>query len=332
MLASVLICTCNRAASLRQTLQSLAGVSIPPAMPSELIVVDNSSEDSTEEVVRSCALPNVPVRYIREPRRGKGYAYNRGVAAAQGQILVCTDDDVRLPRNWVEGMCAPILAGQTHAVQGGVRLAAHLERPWLTKELRWLLACTEGMDPDLPRWAVGANMAFSREVLAKVPGFDPELGAGALGAEEESLFFRQLVKAGYRVGTALDVVVEHHCDERRLLRSSFLNTARYGGRSLAYFEYHWEHATVPAPRRQLAKLLLKLGGYRLRSWRKLYREGTPDWEEVALVRRIYFCRQYLIERNRPRNYEKWGLVKLAHGMGTASPACRFQTKGGAASG
>jgi glycosyltransferase involved in cell wall biosynthesis len=309
---SVLICTYNRSTSLRQTLESLARVRVPETLRSELLVVDNSSTDSTEQVVRSIALPNMTARYLREPRRGKGYAYNTGIAAAQGDILICTDDDVRLPNNWIEGMCAPILSGRAHAVQGGVTLGSHLERPWLTKELRWLLACTDGLSAEPLKWAVGANLAFSKEVLAKVPGFDPELGTGALGAEEESLFFRQLVRAGYRVATALEVAVEHHCDEKRLTRSSFLNTARYGGRSLAYFEFHWQHVHLPSPRWQLAKLLLKLARYRVRAWREVYRKSIPTWDEIVLVKQIEFYRQYLIERKRPRNYEKYGLMKLSH--------------------
>jgi glycosyltransferase involved in cell wall biosynthesis len=319
VLASILICTYNRSASLRQTLQSLAAVSIPGTMPAELIVIDNGSTDATADTVRSCALPNLPIRYILEPRRGQCNARNTGIALAQGEILVWTDDDVRLPRNWLEGMCAPILSGKFDAVQGGVRLAPHLERPWLPKELRWMLGSTEGLGPDVPKWAIGANMAFAREILAKVPRFDPELGPGALGLEDDSLFMRQVKKAGYRVGTAFDVVAEHHCDEWRLGRRGFLSAARHGGRSMAYVEYHWEHVTVSVPRWQLAKQLLKLALYRLRHWRHLYQLGRPALQEIRLVRAIHFYRHYLHERKRARNYEKYGLVKFR--PGTSSNGC-----------
>ncbi len=306
MLVSIIICTRNRAAQLRQVLKSVASVTVPETLVAELIVVDNGSTDGTEEVVRTSALANMQVRYIREPLTGKGNAYNAGIAAAHGEILLFTDDDVRVPENWIEGMCTPILSGNAHFVQGGVRLAPNLARPWLTKQLCWSLACTEGMGD----WAVGANMAFSREVLSKVPRFDPELGPGALGFEDEVLFFRQLLQAGYRAVPALEVAVEHHCDESRLLRSSFLNTARAQGRSLAYCEFHWRHRSWSSPRWELAKSVVKLAAFRLRFWRELYQEGMPIREEVFLLTRIHLYRQYVIERKKPRKYEKLGLVKL----------------------
>src|SRR5258708_4953396 len=100
MLVSILICTRNHAASLRETLHSLAQVHLPETLSCELIVVDNGSTDDTAAVVRSSAFPQIPVRYLHEPRPGKGHAYNTGLAEARGNILLFTDDDVRLPRQW----------------------------------------------------------------------------------------------------------------------------------------------------------------------------------------------------------------------------------------
>lgn len=132
VVVSIIVCTCNRAKALRQTLVSFAELDTPPRIPKELIVVDNALTDDTAEVVASCNLTAIQVRYVHEPRRGKGYAYNRGTAEAQGEVLLFTDDDMRVPANWIAGMCEPVLSGQADAVAGGVKIAPHLERPWMT--------------------------------------------------------------------------------------------------------------------------------------------------------------------------------------------------------
>ena len=313
---SIIICTRNRAPHLRLTLESMARVGVPGVLPAELLVVDNASTDLTSEVVRSCRLPNMPVRYFHEPRSGKTHALNTGMAAARGDIFLFTDDDVRPPRDWIAGMCAPILSGRAHAVQGGMKIAPHLERPWMSPQHRGMLASTEAMDPRAPHTLVGGNMAFSREVLAKVPAFDPELGPGALGFGDDSLFAGQLQEAGFLTVGALDVEVEHHFEEFRLRRWSLLDNARKRGRSLSYLAHHWHHKAVPsrwALYRAAAATAFRLASLRARRWRDRHGEDGCSKEEMHLVRMASYYRQYLIERDRPRNYTERGLVKLSLG-------------------
>ena len=126
---SIIICTCNRSDDLRQTLDAIGRLTIPNGYQCDLTVVDNASADGTADMIKSFTLGNMPLRYLLEPRRGKGYAYNAGIAATSGDILLFTDDDVRPPDDWLLGMCGPILSGDADAVAGGLRLAPHLHRP-----------------------------------------------------------------------------------------------------------------------------------------------------------------------------------------------------------
>jgi hypothetical protein len=175
------------------------------------------------------------------------------------------------------------------------------------------LASTDSLDAREPEYMVGANMAFSKEVLERVPAFDTELGPGASGFHDESLFSSQLRRAGYRIVSAFGVMVEHHFDESRLLRANFLDTARKMGRSSAYRAHHWEHEEVRRPRLALTLARLRLAKWRAQRRREtLSAEGMPEWE-MFLVRQVHFHRQYLVERGRPRNYERRGLVKLNWG-------------------
>jgi glycosyltransferase involved in cell wall biosynthesis len=310
---SVIICTRNQAESLKATLESIGKVTVPQGWAAELLVVDNGSNDSTKAMVSSITLPNIPIRYVQEPRIGKGYAYNSGMAAASGQIFVFTDDDVRVPSNWIDGMCRPILNGGADAVAGGVVFPAEyteaLSRQELSSRRSWF-ASTEVLDPHRPSRMVGANMAFHRRVLDKVPGFDIELGPGALGFEDETLFSRQLQAAGCRLVGAFDVAVEHHFDLTRTTRAGLLDTARKKGRSNAFVFHHWEHQTSRLIVPRLLVYLQRRQWVRFTGWLT----GNPDelisGTELRMEEKVAFCREYIAQRRRPRKYSLQGLAPL----------------------
>src|SRR5262249_22064655 len=73
----------------------------------------------------------------------------------------------------------------------------------------------------LPPFGVGANMAFRREVLVEIGGFDVGLGAGtATHGAEDTLAFSELLLAGWRMVYA-PAAITWHCprsDEDALLR------------------------------------------------------------------------------------------------------------------
>lgn len=311
---SIIICTYNRAADLEQTLNSLRSVSLPKTENTELIVVDNGSTDDTAQIVKSFSRSGLSVRYIYEGRRGKGYAYNSGISAARGRALLFSDDDIRFPCDWIEGMSAPILAGEVDALAGGVRMATHLERPWMQSMHRLVIGAETGSLSDENFELVGANMAFSRAILHDVPAFDPELGPGAetgLWSAEETLFSYQVLKAGYRIKLHKEVSVEHHFNSNRLSHNGFANRAVYTGRSRAYLAYHWQHKVIRWPLLRYMKAWFRLKIYRASASNYF----TPNSEGMPLpefdrLSGLHFYKQYLRERRRPRNYKQYGLKKL----------------------
>jgi glycosyltransferase involved in cell wall biosynthesis len=310
---SIVLCTRNRAAALRDAFAALARIEVPADLPAELLVVDNASSDDAARVIADSRLPAVAVHALREPRPGQACARNTGMAAARGDVILFLDDDVRPPPGWLDAMARPILTGAADAVAGGVRIAPHLERPWMERVHRTWLADTGYIRRGAPQEMVGANMALGRHVLARVPAFDPELGPGALGQGDDSLFSWQLLRAGFRIADALDVAVEHHFDPRRLLRASFHQSAERRGRVLAYQRHHWEHLTFPHERLHGLRAAVSLRVRHVICRRERTRsEGMPAWELFAIERRA-FLRQWRIEQRRPRNYERFGLRKRSGG-------------------
>jgi glucosyl-dolichyl phosphate glucuronosyltransferase len=303
---SIIICSCNRADSLKEVIASIGRCDVPADLAAELLVVDNGSADQTREVVKRAGLTNMGVRYLHEPRRGKGYAYNAGMAVAGGDVFLFTDDDTRVPKNWIEGMCRPIVNGDVEAVAGGVILPESTLDLMSSRSLNvpksWLGA-TDGINVEMPERMVGANMAFSRRVVEKVGGFDPLLGPGALGFYDETLFSRQLLDAGFRIVSRFDVAVEHHFDTSRLGRANLLSLAEKLGASEGYYEWHWQHERNIPSKNELRRAKLSLLIRQILRLKGPWSEFATGWE-LGHVVRIARLNQMIEESSKPRKYAR----------------------------
>jgi glycosyltransferase involved in cell wall biosynthesis len=235
--ATVLLCTFNRARLLAETLDVLAGT-VAPDLAWDVVVVDNNSSDETRAVVtsRAAGYP-VPLHYLFEPRQGKSYALNTGIASTGASIVAFTDDDVRVGPGWLREGCEPLLHGSEYDYTGGP-VRPLWEKPcptWLDmrrSDLWGTLAILDyGAEPfcfeERRRVPLGANMAVRRALIERVGGFDPELGRrghSLLGQEQAEFFCRSRAAAArglYVPGMSL----EHHVPASRL--------------SLDYFRRWW---------------------------------------------------------------------------------------------
>ena len=135
MKCSIIIVTRNRAVDLAETLEAMRVAHVPDGMKVELVVIDNGSTDNTRDVVGASDCGEIEVRHFVEQKPGKCRGLNLGLAESGGDILLFTDDDVRPSVDWIAGMCEPIIDGRGDAVSGGVHLAPHLVRPWMTPRL-----------------------------------------------------------------------------------------------------------------------------------------------------------------------------------------------------
>jgi glucosyl-dolichyl phosphate glucuronosyltransferase len=227
---------------------------------------------------------------------------------AQGEIILFTDDDVSVSEDWVEKMVDAFALNEFDIAVGKIVLAEDLVRPWLSWRQKWLLSAPEDqLDDNLA--LIGANMGFRRSALRHVPGFDPELGPGAIGLGEETLFGKRLVEAGLRLGYARNAVVVHRPDPSRLRRRGWLDIARKTGKMRGYLRYHWEHDDIWAPGLKWFWYTLKLRLRRIiQPPPPMESEGIPAWE-MSYVESMETCRQFSIERRRPRKYTRSSLEK-----------------------
>ena len=316
MLISLIICTQNRTKELNKTLSSLASVSLSQECSYELLLIEyncraTSDQSGAERAIAHANLPHAwAVRHQTTSAAGKCEAFNSGLASAQGEILLFADDDVRFPATWIAAMVTPIMTGSADAVGASIRLAPHLNHPWITQWIRDYFGEIKLTAGPMER-LIGPILGFRREVLEKVAQFDPELGPGALGFFGETLFGDQLKEAGYRV-EAVTEVAEQHISELDLTRVGLLERAQGLGRSLAYICHHWEHqAITPSQLRlRLLNTALRLGIWRRRNRALVAHADRIHPAEMEFVMWYHHYKYYLLERNRPRNYARHGLVKI----------------------
>ena len=231
--ATVLICTYNRAEYLADTLDSIAVLDTPAGVSWDVLVVDNNSTDDTRAVVdsRIAAYP-VPLRYLFEPTQGKSNALNTGMRATTARIIVFTDDDVRVPREWLAAAVRPLLERDDLDYTGGpVQPLWGGPRPgWLDERgnLGGTIAVKDhGTEPFVfeDRWKtpLGVNMAVRRSLIERIGGFRPELGRNGkslLGQEQAEFFYRS--RRGRARGLYVPaMVLEHVVPASRLTRSYF---------------------------------------------------------------------------------------------------------------
>jgi glucosyl-dolichyl phosphate glucuronosyltransferase len=227
---SIVIATYNRATVLRDTLASLA--QLQPADAWEVIVVDNNSPDRTRAVVETAAL-TFPVRlvYAFEREQGRSAALNRGFSLAAGDIIVTTDDDVRVDPDWLTAIARGLEDHPCDYIGG--RVTPIWESPnvprWFppTTGLLWAVVALLDYGPQaVPfgnRPPLGVNMAIRREALERVGGFDPRVGrkAGTLLGQEVREWCMRARAAGLVGYYVPDVVVRHLIPRDRLTKRYF---------------------------------------------------------------------------------------------------------------
>jgi cellulose synthase/poly-beta-1,6-N-acetylglucosamine synthase-like glycosyltransferase len=276
-----------------------------------VIVVDNASTVQTAQTALDTwgDFQGAQLRVVSEPHKGQSNARNRGIAFCSGDLICFIDDDVRPSIDWLRNMSLYAISTNAEAFAGKVVLPQYLHRTWMQTLHRTRLASTENLNPEKPDEMIGANMAFRRRVLEKVPLFDPELGPGALGFGDDTLFSLQLREAGYIIHFAENAVVEHHFETRRSSRRAWIKSAENRGKTHAYLTHHWEHKIIKVNFQNYLTNVMKL--LRLRSYYNdisLNEEGCSV-EEMNLVKKIAFAKYYLKIRKSTLHYDYHGLIK-----------------------
>jgi len=234
---SVVICTRNRAASLRQTLTCLANAD-RTGLRVEVIVVDNNGADETPEVL-STFEDRLHVRYVFEPRQGaygKSHALNRALdEGCRGEIIAVLDDDMSPHADWFQGVAAicrrwpdkDLFTGRSYVIWPPD------SPPEIRRNLTlqtWMYSIIDLGREDIPlgngRWFSGNHFWIRSRCLASGIRFDD------IWLTEPKLML-DLVELGYGGISGADAVAGHRIQERLLDKARIAERAIKVGRSNA---------------------------------------------------------------------------------------------------
>jgi GT2 family glycosyltransferase len=219
---SVVICTRNRPDTLGQALESVAECEYPDF---DVHVMDQSTDDLSKKVVEELAerfAQKLKINYHHLDKAGLSRAYNLGIAASDGEVIGCTDDDVVVPKDWVAQIARVFAADkQAGLLYGQVLIPASLveaERNGLVvpalpfpKYERMIRGGTR-----YRVFGMGANYALRRSILDSVGPFDEALGGGGplRSSQDYDLAYR-VYRAGHAIVLAPDVKVDHYGSRTR---------------------------------------------------------------------------------------------------------------------
>lgn len=229
MEASIIVCTYNRAVSLRETIGALRAQRCSPSLSWEVIIVDNNSSDHTRKLVEEARSDWPLLRYEFEGEQGLSHARNRGIAVASGTVLLFTDDDVLPEPDWLETTLAGMDKYQADACGGYIAPIWETPPPaWLTERFYGFLAVRTERSDDYPiqspaQAPYGANMAVKKAVFDKVGMFDTSRGrkGKVLASGEDGELFERILAAGLQAVFLGQSRVHHKVESFRLSKRYF---------------------------------------------------------------------------------------------------------------
>ena len=221
---SVVVCSFNGNKRIRDCCEALLRLEYPDF---EVIVVDDGSTDRTGDTAKEYGF-----RVIRTCNLGLSSARNVGLHAAVGEIVAYIDDDAYPDPHWLYYL-AFVFRTSDYVGVGGPNLVpaedgplAHCVANSPGGPVHILLTDREA--EHLP----GCNMAFRRDALQAVDGFDPRF---RVAGDDVDVCWR-LQERGWKLGFSPAALVWHH--RRNSIRAYWKQQKGYG-QAEALLEAKW---------------------------------------------------------------------------------------------
>ena len=215
---SVIIC-CYAVDRIEWVVQAVDSVLKQTQKPKEVIVVFDK-KDGLEGVLKQ-KLPNSVFIIPNQAKKGLSLARNTGAKVASGDILIFLDDDAVAEPDWLKHLIDPFSDPWVVGVGGKAVpdwLGSGNRSYWFPEEIDWTVGCmypSFGNMKKIVRNAFGCNMAFKKDLLMKVNGFDPRLG-GPVSGDDTDICLR--ITSGdkrYHIIYEPNAVIHHKVSEKR---------------------------------------------------------------------------------------------------------------------
>jgi len=220
---SIIIPVFSRPNEIDELLESLTLQTLPP---SEVIVVDDGSEEKCEDVVKGFEN-RLPVKYFFKENSGQGFSRNYGFERASGDYFIVFDSDCIIPPEYLQNVEQAIVKYQYDLFGGPDRSRKDFTN--IQKAINYSMTSIlttggiRGRKSNVGKFHPRSfNMGLSKEVFAKVGGFK----ITRMGEDIE--FSIRVIKAGFKSGLIENAFVYH---KRRTSFRQFFKQLRFFGRA-----------------------------------------------------------------------------------------------------
>ena len=237
-LVSIVICTYGAAIHLRKVVQALA---VQSCSDFELLVIDNNPVSISWLTSLSRALPAGRVRLIHCPAPGLSNARNLGIKESKGRYIAFLDDDAVPEEDWLKNFLSAIQRYRSVAAGGRVKLVIEGKASnWFLRDYKLRRYLSELFYEEntierisYPKYIVGANMMFDRQIFDKYGFFSDQFGKKGKRQYfgEETEFLRRLLDNGEKVSYTGMAIVMHVVSAQRARLKSLLKRAFSQGSS-----------------------------------------------------------------------------------------------------
>lgn len=183
------------------------------------------------EKIQACRIA-VPLYVLQEPILSKARALNRGMKAAQGELIMLIDDDCRMHPNHIVDLLrhdsettSPILRG------GRIELGDPSDLP-VTINLsnsrdQWSLARNSARHDSISGKINGCNMTARRSVFDLIGQFDERFGPGSqFGSGDDTEYIYRAYMKGVTIEHVPDMTV-YHFHGRKTVAQGYAVWKRY---------------------------------------------------------------------------------------------------------
>jgi GT2 family glycosyltransferase len=165
----------NAEATIREALLSL--LTQEGVRPTEIIVVDDGSTDSSARIVEGMAREHPEVRLMRHQHGGAARTTNRGIREAKGELIGLLDSDAMVDIRWLATLVKAFEDPEVYAAAGRIEIA-NPGAAWARLAGSELLLRYSKLSGRYVDHVSTCNVLYRREVFEEAGLFNPRFAIG----------------------------------------------------------------------------------------------------------------------------------------------------------
>jgi len=237
---SVVICTYNRSAYIRDAMESLYLQTLSKDQ-FEVIVVNNNSTDDTEQICKNyiSSHPDIAIVYLNESKQGASFARNTGASLSKSSLLCFMDDDAIADADYLQRI---VTFFEEHQDAGG--LGGRIIPKYIPEEPKWMSHFVSSLvghfhysesvtEFAAQKFPLESNMIIRKLDFDQIKGFNTSLpgvmGTLRIGGEGKDFFFR-LKELGRTIYYDPNIRVQHVVETSKLTKEYLYRVASGIGR------------------------------------------------------------------------------------------------------